>query len=86
MAEIKQKIHSELGLAQPELQKLILHGKILKDDQTVKSAGFKERDFLVVMERKVKKSNINNNNNYNNKSSTSNTTSLNTTIEHLMGM
>merc|ERR1719461_1085770 len=51
----KVKIHKELKLGEPESQKIIHHGKILKDDQTAESAGFKEKDFLVVMVRKVKK-------------------------------
>lgn len=55
VAEIKEKIHKDLSLGEPESQKLIHHGKILKDDQTAESAGFKEKDFLVVMVRKVKK-------------------------------
>jgi len=55
VAEIKEKIHKDLSLGEPESQKLIHHGKILKDDQTAESAGFKEKDFLVVMVRKIKK-------------------------------
>ena len=55
VAEIKVKIHNDLDLGEPETQKLIHHGKILKDDQTAESAGFKEKDFLVVMVRKIKK-------------------------------
>ena len=51
VAEIKEKIHNDLSLGEPELQKLIHHGKILKDDQTVESAGFKEKDYLLVMVR-----------------------------------
>ena len=53
--KIKEKIDKDLSLGSPESQKLIHHGKILKDDQTAESAGFKEKDFLVVMVRKVKK-------------------------------
>lgn len=55
VSEIKRKIHEELKLGEPECQKLIHHGKILKDEQTVQSIGFKEKDFLVVMIRKMKK-------------------------------
>jgi len=52
---IKKKIHETLKLGTPEQQHLIHHGKILKDDQTVKSAGFKEADFVVLMVRKLRK-------------------------------
>merc|ERR1712141_31474 len=55
VAEIKEEIHKDLSLGEPESQKLIHHGKILKDEQTAESAGFKEKDFLVVMVRKIKK-------------------------------
>ena len=55
VSEIKAKIDKELSLGEPASQKLIHHGKILKDDQTAESAGFKEKDFLVVMVRKIKK-------------------------------
>eukprot|EP01084_Bolivina_argentea_P080017 144988_1 len=55
VSEIKEKIHKELQLGEPESQKLIHHGRILKDDQTAKSAGFKERDFVVIVIRKIKK-------------------------------
>ena len=47
--QIKEKIHNDLKLGEPESQKLIHHGKILKDDQTAESAGVKEKDFLVFM-------------------------------------
>jgi len=55
VAQIKERIHTELNLGEPETQKLIHRGKILKDDQTAQSAGFKEKDFLVVMVKKQKK-------------------------------
>ncbi|ETO03739.1 hypothetical protein RFI_33663, partial [Reticulomyxa filosa] len=55
VAQIKERIHNELHLGEPETQKLIHRGKILKDDQTAQSAGFKEKDFLVVMVKKQKK-------------------------------
>ena len=82
--KIKEKIDKDLSLGSPESQKLIHHGKILKDDQTAESAGFKEKDFLVVMVRKVKPrkpkkpdaapSSAQSNNNNNNTSSTSSST------------
>ena len=49
VAEIKEKIHKDLCLGELKLQKLIHHGKILKDDQTVESVGFKAKDYLLVM-------------------------------------
>jgi len=55
VAAIKEQIHTKLEFGPPELQNLIHHGKILKDDQTAKSAGFKENDFVVLMIRKQRK-------------------------------
>jgi hypothetical protein len=50
--DVKKQIHSTQG-HEPEWQKLIFAGKILNDDQTVKSCNINESDFLVLMVRKV---------------------------------
>ena len=76
---IKNKIDSELNLGEPETQKLIHHGKILKDDQTAKSSGFKDNDFLVCMVRKQKKKKTPKNNNNNTQQTSSSTSTTNTT-------
>jgi hypothetical protein len=49
---VKEKVKAAQGF-EPETQKLIYAGKILKDDQTVSAAGVKENDFLVCMISKV---------------------------------
>ncbi|CAE6495872.1 unnamed protein product [Rhizoctonia solani] len=51
--QLKQKVHESQGHP-VEQQKLIYSGKILSDDKTVESLGFKEKDFLVVMVSKPK--------------------------------
>merc|ERR1719197_848560 len=55
VADIKKRIESELKLGDADSQKLIHHGKILKDEQSAKDAGFKEGDFVVVMIKKARK-------------------------------
>ncbi|KAJ3759983.1 hypothetical protein EV360DRAFT_40808 [Lentinula raphanica] len=49
---IKAKIEQYHGF-QASSQKVIYAGKILTDDKTLESCGFKEKDFLVVMVTKV---------------------------------
>jgi hypothetical protein len=51
--DLKVKIHNELKLGEPEHQKLIHAGKILRNEVTIGSAGIKENDFVVVMVSKV---------------------------------
>jgi len=55
VGQIKDKIDKQFNLGEPECQTLVLRGKILKDDQTASGAGFKDKDFLVVMVKKGKK-------------------------------
>lgn len=50
---VKQRIEAAYG-HEAEWQKLIFAGKILVDDQTVESYNITERDFLVLMVRKVR--------------------------------
>ena len=52
---MKESIHKQQGHA-VELQKLIFSGKILENDKTIESYGIKEKDFLVVMVSKVRRS------------------------------
>jgi len=52
---LKSKIHSELQLGEPEEQKLIHVGKILKDEDTIESCKIKENQMIVVMISKGKK-------------------------------
>ncbi|KAJ7687945.1 hypothetical protein B0H17DRAFT_1203303 [Mycena rosella] len=50
---IKSKIEQSQGFA-PNSQKLIFSGKVLKDDQTLESCGFRETDYLVLIVVKPK--------------------------------
>jgi UV excision repair protein RAD23 len=52
---IKGRIETELELGDAAGQKLIHRGKILADEQTVGSIGYKAKDFLVIMVTKKKK-------------------------------
>ncbi|KAF8200877.1 hypothetical protein BJ912DRAFT_1029614 [Pholiota molesta] len=53
IADLKAKIHQSQGHP-VAVQKIIYSGKILTDDKTVESCGFKEKDFLVLMVSKPK--------------------------------
>jgi UV excision repair protein RAD23 len=53
IASIKLKVEAALSHA-PDWQKLIYSGKMLEDDATLASIGFKETDFMVLMVRKPK--------------------------------
>ena len=53
VAALKEKIHNDLQLGDPSLQKLIYGGKILKDDQTIAESKVKENGFIVAMIAKV---------------------------------
>ncbi|KAJ3733632.1 UV excision repair protein Rad23 [Lentinula guzmanii] len=53
IGDIKAKIEQYQGFAASSL-KVIYSGKILTDDKTLESCGFKEKDFLVVMVAKPK--------------------------------
>lgn len=52
---MKGKIENDLKLGEASLQKLILQGKILKDDRTIASLNLKPKDFLVVVCQKAKR-------------------------------
>ena len=52
VAQLKVKVHAAQGF-EPDTQKLIYAGKILKDDQALSTCGVKENDFLVCMVSKV---------------------------------
>lgn len=52
--QIKSKINDVMKDWTPDRQKLILAGKVLKDDQKVEDLGFKENSFLVCMVGKAK--------------------------------
>jgi UV excision repair protein RAD23 len=54
ISSVKQQIATELKLGDVEEQKLIYVGKILKDEQTLQTAGIKANDSLVVMISKKK--------------------------------
>eukprot|EP00475_Leptophrys_vorax_P017004 TRINITY_DN2350_c0_g1_i1.p1 TRINITY_DN2350_c0_g1~~TRINITY_DN2350_c0_g1_i1.p1 ORF type:complete len:392 (+),score=144.97 TRINITY_DN2350_c0_g1_i1:705-1880(+) len=51
---VKEKIHAQHNLGEPDTQKLIYSGKILQDGQTLGDAGVKEGGFLVLMIKKEK--------------------------------
>jgi UV excision repair protein RAD23 len=51
---LKTRIDQELSLGDPELQKLIYGGKVLKNEQTIAEAKVKENGFIVVMIAKKK--------------------------------
>ncbi|KAG8357417.1 hypothetical protein FVEN_g4654 [Fusarium venenatum] len=53
ISAVKQKISAEKGW-EPQLQKLIYSGKILKDDETVGSYNIEEKGFVVCMVNKPK--------------------------------
>ncbi|KAF9478646.1 UV excision repair protein Rad23 [Pholiota conissans] len=53
IADLKAKIYTSQGHP-VAVQKIIYSGKILTDDKTVESCGFKEKDFLVLMVSKPK--------------------------------
>ncbi|PTD09445.1 hypothetical protein HYE67_007516 [Fusarium culmorum] len=53
ISAVKEKISAEKGW-QPQLQKLIYSGKILKDDETVGSYNIEEKGFVVCMVNKPK--------------------------------
>ncbi|KJA19979.1 hypothetical protein HYPSUDRAFT_43885 [Hypholoma sublateritium FD-334 SS-4] len=55
IADLKAKIQQSQGHPVAS-QKIIYSGKILTDDKTVESCGFKEKDFLVLMVSKPKPS------------------------------
>ena len=52
VAQLKVKVHAAQGF-EPDTQKLIYAGKILKDDQALSTCGVKENDFLACMVSKV---------------------------------
>ncbi|RGP69300.1 uv excision repair rad23 [Fusarium sporotrichioides] len=53
ISAVKEKISAEKGW-EPQLQKLIYSGKILKDDETVGSYNIEEKGFVVCMVNKPK--------------------------------
>ncbi|ETO12762.1 rad23 protein [Reticulomyxa filosa] len=81
VAQIKERIHSELDLGEPENQKLIHRGKILKDDQTAQSIGLKEKDFVVVMVKKGKGKKADETESTNTEEATTSSTSSTTTSQ-----
>eukprot|EP01084_Bolivina_argentea_P157850 275055_1 len=62
--DLKNAIHKQFQLGIPKTQKLIHHGKILKNDQSVQSIGFKENDILVVLIKKIRNQHITKNRSY----------------------
>merc|ERR1712232_74796 len=52
ISEVKQKINEKYS-HDPEAQRLIFAGKILEDSQTVESYNITEKEFLVLMVRKI---------------------------------
>merc|ERR1711862_999340 len=52
ISEVKQKINEKYS-RDPEAQRLIFAGKILEDSQTVESYNITEKEFLVLMVRKI---------------------------------
>eukprot|EP00475_Leptophrys_vorax_P017146 TRINITY_DN236_c0_g1_i2.p1 TRINITY_DN236_c0_g1~~TRINITY_DN236_c0_g1_i2.p1 ORF type:complete len:299 (-),score=117.80 TRINITY_DN236_c0_g1_i2:133-1029(-) len=52
VANFKVEIHRVHNLGEPDSQKLIFSGKILKDDQTLDDAKIKDGGFVVLMTKK----------------------------------
>lgn len=49
---LKEEIHKQHQLGEPDSQKLIYSGKILKDDQTLDDAKIRDGGFVVLMTKK----------------------------------